>query len=425
VELGALCLILAAIVLWAGIAARAAVISTPIFFVTVGVLLAQVLQLLDVASDPHPIKIIAEVTLVWVLFADASRVRLSELRADLGRYVRLLAVGLPLTIVLGALAGASLLGLSPWYALLLGAALAPTDAALGSAVMSDSRVPRRVRQTLNVESGLNDGIATPVVTVALAGVAAEAGLAEHSAPERELLGLLVGAVLGIVVGAAGGLMLQQARRRGWSSEEYTGPAVLALSLLAYLVAVVCGANGFVAAFVGGIAFGACAGRGREKEVYYVEQTCGLASMVAWLLFGALAVPSLASSLSWQLVVYAILSLTLIRMLPVALCLLGSGVDAPTTAFLGWFGPRGLASVVFALLALEDLEDVPGPVQTVVGTIGFTVLLSVVAHGLSARTLAGRYGRTRVEQALSSEPEPVVRRLVSRPQEPPMQGMSGV
>src|SRR4029450_4335255 len=380
--LASLCLTLMAIVVWAGISTRAAVISTPIFFVAVGLVLAEGFHLFDVETDSHQVKIIAEVTLVWVLFADASRIRISDLRADLGRCVRLLGVGLPLTIASGALAGYMLFGISPWYALLLGAALAPTDAALGSAVMSDQRVPQPVRRVLNVESGLNDGIATPVVMGALAGIATEAGR-----------------------GWAGG--------RGWSAEEFAGPAVLALSLLAYFSAVLAGANGFVAAFIGGIAFTLCAGRRGEKEVYYVEQTCGLSSMVAWLLFGALAVPTLTTSLSWQVVAYAVLSLTIIRMVPVALCLLGSRMDGLTVAFVGWFGPRGLASVVFALITLEELHDVPGPVQSVVGTIGVTVLLSALAHGLSARPLAGRYAATQADQLATDEAEPIVRRLVSR------------
>ena len=350
---------------------------------------------------------------MWVLFADASRIRISDLRADLGRCVRLLGLGLPLTIALGAVAGYLLLGISPWYALLLGAALAPTDAALGSAVMSDQRVPQPIRRVLNVESGLNDGIATPVVMVALAGIATEAGLAGQETPGGALLGLLLGALIGVGVGAGGGLLLRQTRRRGWSAEEFAGPAVLALSLLAYLCAVLAGANGFVAAFVGGIAFTLCAGRRGEKEVYYVEQTCGLSSMVAWLLFGALAVPTLTTSLSWQLVAYAVISLTLIRVVPVALCLLGSRMDWPTVAFVGWFGPRGLASVVFALITLEELHDVPGPVQGMVGTIGFTVLLSVLARGLSARSLAGRYAATQADQVATEESEPIVRRLVSK------------
>src|SRR4029453_43007 len=194
-ELAALCLTLMAIVLWAGISTRAAGISTPIFFVAVGLVLAEGFHLFDVETDSHQVKIIAEVTLVWVLFADASRIRISDLRADLGRCVRLLGLGLPLTIAFGALGGYLLLGISPWYALLLGAALAPTDAALGSAVMSDQRVPQPVR------SGLNDGIATPVVMVALAGIATEAGVAGHETPGRAVIGLLLGALIGVGVGA--------------------------------------------------------------------------------------------------------------------------------------------------------------------------------------------------------------------------------
>lgn len=280
-------------------------------------------------------------------------------------------------------------------------------------VSSDVRSTSPTAGATGPQRGLNDGIATPVVMVALAGIATEAGLAGHDTPGRALLGLLLGALIGVGVGAGGGLLLRQTRRRGWSSEEFAGPAVLALSLLAYLSAVLAGANGFVAAFIGGIAFTLCAGRRGEKEVYYVEQTCSLSSMVAWLLFGALAVPTLTTSLSWQVVAYAVLSLTIIRMVSVALCLLGSRMDWPTVAFVGWFGPRGLASVVFALITLEELHDVPGPVQSVVGTIGFTVLLSVLAHGLSARPLAGRYAAAQADQLATDEAEPIVRRLVSK------------
>jgi NhaP-type Na+/H+ or K+/H+ antiporter len=142
--------------------------------------------------------------------------------------------------------------------------------------------------------------------------------------------------------------------------------VISSAVPAYLSAVLADANGFVAAFIGGIAFALCAGRRGEKEVYYDEQTCGLSSMVAWLLFGALAVPTLTTSPSWQVAAYAVLSLTIIRMVPVALCLLGSRMDWPTVAFVGWFGPRGLAPVVFALITLEELHDLPGPVRSVVG-----------------------------------------------------------
>jgi NhaP-type Na+/H+ or K+/H+ antiporter len=411
-DIAALALVLAAIFAWGIISAKAAAISTPIFFVAIGLIMAEGLKLVHLSPDPHSTKIIAEVTLVWVLFADASRVRLSDLREDLGHYVRLLAIGLPLTIVFGTAAGAIILGVSPWYALLLGAALAPTDAALGSAVMSDRRVPYRVRQTLNVESGLNDGIATPVVTVALAAIAAEAGIA-HESTAHALLGLLLGAVAGAVLGALGGMLLRFAGRRGVGSNEFAGPAVLALSLLAFLCALLINANGFVAAFVAGSAFGAFAGRGEEREVYYVEQTCGLGSMICWLLFGAIAVPTVAEDWTWRILLCAVLSLTVIRMLPVAISLIGARMDWATVLFIGWFGPRGLASIVFALLALEDLEGVPGPIGDVVATIGLTVLLSVLLHGLTAQPLAARYAAThRADVEEVEHPEPTLRHLVS-------------
>jgi sodium/hydrogen antiporter len=412
VDIAALSLVLAAIFAWGIIAARAAAISTPIFFVAMGLVMAEGLKLVDLGPDPHSTKIIAEVTLVWVLFADASRVRLAELREDLGHYVRLLAIGLPLTIGLGTLTAISVLDVSPWYALLLAAALAPTDAALGSAVMSDRRVPYRVRQTLNVESGLNDGIATPVVTVALAAIAAEAAVG-HEGPAHALLGLLLGALTGVVLGGLGGMLLRAARQREWSSEEFSGPSVLALALLAFVLAVLFDANGFIAAFVAGSAFGAITARGGEKEVYYVEQTCGLASMISWLLFGALAVPDIAADWSWGILLYAVLSLTVIRMLPVAISLLGARMDRSTVFFIGWFGPRGLASIVFALIALEDLQGVPGPTNEIVATISLTVLLSVLLHGLTAQPLAGRYAAShRAEVEPVEHPEPTLRRLVS-------------
>lgn len=416
--IAAISLVLAAIFVWGLISTRAAALSAPIFFVVIGLILGEGLKLVQLEPDPHSTKIIAEVTLAWVLFADASRVRLSDLREDFGPYLRLLAVGLPLTTALGTAAAAALLGVSPWYALLVGAALAPTDAALGSAVMSDRRVPYQVRQTLNVESGLNDGIATPVVTVALAAIAAGAGLAQEG-PGHAPLGLLLGAITGAVLGASGGLLLRAAGRRGWSSEEFAGPAVLALSLLIYVLALLMGANGFVAAFIAGSAFGAFAGRGEEREVYYVEQTCGLASMICWLLFGAVGVPTIAEDWSWQILLYAVMSLTVIRMLPVAIALIGARMDWPTVFFIGWLGPRGLASIVFALLALEDLHGLPGPIDEVVATIGLTVLLSVLLHGLTAQPLARRYAAThRADLDVVEHPEPTLRRFVGPSQQAP-------
>jgi len=387
--LGSVAIILATVFLWSVFAARLGRVglSSAIVFVAVGFAFTQIFDVLHVPAEPELVKVVAEVTLVWMLFADASAVQLTDFRRDLMVYVRLLGIGLPLTIVLGGLVAVALLGFGVWPALLVGAALAPTDAALGASVMSDPTVPSRIRRVLNVESGLNDGIATPIVLVAIAGVAADEGIGGVHGPGHALVALLVGLLVGVLVGGAGGVLIRHARRKRWLSEELSGPATLALALLAYTGTLLVDGNGFVAAFVGGLVFGNTAGPGGEKEAYFVEQSADLAAMISWLIFGALAVPAIGHWFEWPVFGYALLSLTAIRMVPVALALLGSGFDRFSVAFIGWFGPRGLASVIFALLALEDL----GPAaQEVTATIALTVLLSVGAHGLTARPFATHF-----------------------------------
>jgi len=386
----ALTLVLATVFLWGVFSAKAQsawLLSTPIVFVSSGFILTEV-SVLDLHPDHETVKTIAEVTLVWVLFSDAAAVDPHKLRADLSMYLRLLGIGLPLTVGLGALLAMTLLGLNFWAALLVGAALAPTDAALGAAVMTNPRVSSHIRRVLNVESGLNDGVVTPVVLLAIAGVATDLGIEGVHAPSRAALSLLMGLLVGVTLGAMGGLLTCTARRRGWLAEGVAGPAVLALALMSYTCAVLVDGNGFVAAFVGGIAFGSTAGARREHEISYVEETAGLSSMIAWLVFGAVVLPDIGSWLDWRLLLYALLSLTLIRMVPVFLSLQGTGTSARDAAFIGWFGPRGLASIIFALLALESLK---GEAHELVSVIGLTVLFSVVAHGLSAGPLASRLG----------------------------------
>jgi sodium/hydrogen antiporter len=387
--LGSVTIILATVFLWSVFAARLGRVglSSAIVFVAVGFAFTQIFDVLHVPAEPELVKVVAEVTLVWMLFADASAVQLTDFKRDLMVYVRLLGIGLPLTILLGGLVAVALLGFGVWPALLVGAALAPTDAALGASVMSDPTVPSRIRRVLNVESGLNDGIATPIVLIAIAGVAADEGIGGVHGPGHALVALLVGLLVGVLVGAAGGVLIRHARRKRWLSEELSGPATLALALLAYTGTLLVDGNGFVAAFVGGLVFGNTAGPGGEKEAYFVEQSADLAAMISWLIFGALAVPAIGHWFEWPVIGYALLSLTAIRMVPVALALLGSGFDRYSVAFIGWFGPRGLASVIFALLALEDL----GPAaQEVTATIALTVLLSVGAHGLTARPFARHF-----------------------------------
>jgi NhaP-type Na+/H+ or K+/H+ antiporter len=402
-------LLAASLFCWGALSARLerADLTAPIVFVAVGFGLSRLVPL-DAQLESEALKVLTEVTLVWVLFSDAAQVGLRELRADAGVYGRLLGVALPVTVVLGwGLAAGLIGGLGVWLALFVGAALAPTDAALAGAVIGNPQVPSRVRRIVNVESGLNDGIVTPVVLLALAGAAA----ADHGGGVgHAVLELTIGVGAGAAVGAAGGRLLRVARRLGWVDEEFGGPAVLALALAAYAAALVAGGNGFVAAFAAGTAFGATAGPGRPQGVTYVEQTSGLAGLLVWAFVGAVAVPRLVDAPAWRLALYAVLSLTVVRMLPVAVALVGSSLGRRAALFIGWFGPRGLASVVFALLALEEL----GPdADRAVAVIVATVLLSVVAHGLSAAPLAQRVGPT-----LSRPPEP------SAPSGPPPPGHEG-
>jgi NhaP-type Na+/H+ or K+/H+ antiporter len=390
-------------------------VTAPITFVLAGLLLTHgPLAVLGVAPSNELVKGLAEFTLALVLFSDASRVGLHELRADSGLYVRLLGIALPLTIGLGTLLALTLTGTSVWLALLVGAALAPTDAALGAGMMANPVVPARIRRLINVESGLNDGIATPFVSVAIAGAATGGHVAGHG-PAKALTELAVGIFIGVVVGGAGGLLVNAARQRGWAAEGFAGSAVLGLAVCAYAFAVAVHGNGFIAAFIGGLAFGTTGGRRGEPLVPFVEETGALVSLLVWLAFGAIAVVPTLETLTWQMVLYAILSLTVVRMAPVAVALVGARLGWATVTLVAWFGPRGLASVVFALLALEELG---GPaVGRAVAVITITVLLSVVVHGATAEPLAVRYAKLLTERAAvhtgARMPDVPDRRLIRR------------
>jgi len=391
-------------------------VTAPITFVVVGVLLTHgPVSPLGFAPSHELVKGLAEATLVLVLFSDASRVRLRDLQTDMGLCLRLLGIGLPLTIGLGTLLALALFAnMSIWLALLVCAALAPTDAALGAGMLINQAMPARIRRLINVESGLNDGIATPFVLIAVAG-AETAGHAASTGPGRAVAELALGVLIGAFVGGAGGFLVKEARRRGWVEGGFAGSAILALAVCAYACALALHGNGFIAAFVGGLAFGAAGGRRAERLMPFVEETGALVSLLVWLAFGAVAVVPAFESLTWQTVVYAVLSLTLIRMAPVAVALIGGRLGRTAVAFVGWFGPRGLASVVFALIALEDLgQHAAGPAVSV---ITFTVLLSVIAHGATADPLARRCG-PRIALALAGSDDaevsqPPARRLIRR------------
>ncbi|MFJ9210441.1 cation:proton antiporter [Streptomyces sp. NPDC102264] len=389
---GIFSLILLLLFLWGLFSQRLARVelTAPVAFVLLGLLLSEGLGVLDLAPSPETVRTLAEVTLAWVLFTDAARLSFRALRPELGLYVRLLLLGLPLCIGLGTLLAVGLLpGVSGWAALYVAAALAPTDAALGATMMVDPVVPARIRRLINVESGLNDGIATPFVVLALAGVAAAGSTSDTHTPGSALVELAIGLGYGTVLGLIAGRGLRIALRKGWATEDVAGTGVLALALLSYTSAIAIGGNGFVAAFVAGLAFGSTHGA-RQRVLLFVEQSASLFSVLVWLLFGAVLVPAAFEHLTWQAALYAVLSLTVVRMLPVALSLTGSGLDRKTLLFVGWFGPRGLASVIFGLLAVEELA--PPAWQSIVPVVVCTVLLSVVAHGISSAPLAQRYGR---------------------------------
>ena len=287
-------------------------------------------------------------------------------------------------------------------AALTAAILAPTDIALGLSVVTNRAVPVRIRRALNVESGLNDGIATPFVTLFLLVVAAEesVGAADWAAEALRELGfaLVVGAVIGIVAGRA----VSAAHRRGWTTPASEELAVLALALLSYGASVAVGGNGFVAAFVGGILFGAATKRRLTEPTEFAENVGLFSSFLVWALFGAfIAGPALRDGFDGHAIAYALLSLTVVRMAPVALALFGTKWRSDTVAFVGWFGPRGLASVVFLLITIQDLHETA--ITAPVAAVTWTILLSVLLHGLSAGPLARVYGE-RVSSATPGIPE---------------------
>ncbi|MFZ4809726.1 MAG: cation:proton antiporter [Ilumatobacteraceae bacterium] len=373
-------------------------VTAPMVFLVLGLVLANgPTGFLEVHLGSEGIALIAEIVLAVVLFGDAAGIRLGDLRRDAGLPARLLLIGLPITMALGTLAAHLLLpGLSWWVCAVIGAAVAPTDAALGSAIVSDRRIPLRVRRLLNVESGLNDGIATPFVNLFI--VAAVAGTAlQRESNGRALLGLAGGVVAGIVIGGGGAWLMHRADLAGLATRSQRSVGVAALALLAYAGTVVLHGNGFVAAFVAGLVYGAVKARSRDDDSAEVppdphdsleltHELGSLGSMIVWFLVGAVLVPTLADLTAGE-AVFAVLALTIVRMGPVALSLLGAGLDRATIAVVGWFGPRGLASVVFALLALEGLGDEVG--LRAVRVITATVALSVILHGVTAGPVAAR------------------------------------
>jgi NhaP-type Na+/H+ or K+/H+ antiporter len=367
-------------------------ISAPMVFVVVGLVLGpSVLGMLDLTPESHVVLAFTEFTLAMLLFADATTVQLRDAGGDAGVTIRLLAIGLPLTIIVGTMLGLAIapeLGIAG--AALIASVLAPTDAALGMAVVADRAVPVRIRRALNIESGLNDGIVTPFVTLFLAVVLAEeGGEAGSSWAVDAVVSLGLAVVVAAAVGGIGGRLLDLASRRGWTTSASEQLCVLAIASVSYVGAVAIGGNGFVSAFAAGLVFRASTTR--TEGVRFTEDASLFASFLVWVIFGSAFVgPLLTGPVRLDAIVYAVGSLTLVRMIPVALALAGTRFGAWTVSFMGWFGPRGLASVVFTLIAIEDLGG-SSLVTPVFQIATWTILLSVILHGITARPLARAYG----------------------------------
>ena len=399
-------------------------ISAPMLFMATGFLLGpSALNVLPFRIGDELALTAAEVSLALLLFADASTIKLREVEGDARLPRRLLLIGLPITIVLGTLvAGLMFPGIGWAAAAVIATILAPTDAALGLAVFTNVAVPVRIRRALNVESGLNDGLATPFLTLFLAVLASEEGFQQgswliHAADE-----IALAFVAALVVGVAGAWLLSKAIARGWTSPTSEQLALLSLALLSYAGAVAIGGNGFVAAFTAGIFFGATTRNRMHRSIEFTETLALFLTFAVWSVFGALLVgPVLTGGISVKPIAYAVLSLTLIRMIPVAISWTGLRLRPRTVLFAGWFGPRGLASVVFTMLTIQTLHDTGVAADTIVQVATWTILLSVVAHGLTATPFSLSYGRWISAQTgslpeLHDVPEPRIRRrsLAHRP-----------
>src|SRR5215217_6462409 len=379
--------VLASVVFVFGLVSRrleGTVLTAPLVFVAAGIVLGPAgLGLVDFTLDEHTVLLVGEIALAIVLFTDAARTNLSALRQNEGLPLRLLSIGMPLTIALGTLAAALVLtDLTFWEAAIVGTVLAPTDAALGQAVVSNPRVPVRVRQALNVEAGLNDGLSVPFLALFLTLAVAKEELEPASFWIRFALEQIgFGAIVGVGVSLVGGWLVRWASRRGWMTQSSQRLALLPLALIAWALADTVGGNGFIAAFGGGLVIGPTMERVGDDLIRVTEAEGQLLNLSVFFIFGVLAF-GVIQPLSLRVVLYAVLSLTLIRMLPAAVSLIGTRLSGLSMLFMGWFGPRGLASLVLGLIVVAEAPALAGR-SLIEQVVALTVLLSVLLHGVTA------------------------------------------
>jgi len=388
-----LVLFIAAIFVYSLVSGRLerSVVTAPIVFTGLGMVAFLVIRLeSDGAVGAELFLTLAELGLVLLLFTDASRTNLLVLKDIRNLPSRLLSIGMLSTILLGALGALVLFRqLSIWEAGILAAILAPTDAGLGQIIVTSPRVPLKIREALNVEAGLNDGLSVPfllffIAMVGPGGESRDAGLLQYVV---EQLGF--GVMVGVAIGLAGGALIGLAHRKGWMAESWQRLGVVALPLLCALASEAVGASMFIAAFVAGLAVQIYFKRAGKHSVEFAEESGQLINLSVFFLFGLL-VARAWGQFEPSHFVYAVLSLTVVRMAPVALALLGTGLSWATVLFMGWFGPRGLASIVLGLVYLQGADSAVG--DTIRLSVMATVLLSIFAHGLSAKPGIGLYAR---------------------------------
>jgi len=383
-------------------------VNAPMAFTVYGLLLGPLaLGMVQLDIRDSTIEGIAIFTLVLTLMTDATRIDVRKLRHRHDMPLRMLGIGLPLTILAGAAVAVWLFpALTLWEAVLLAIILGPTDAALGKQVVQNERVPERVRQALNVESGLNDGLGLPVLLFA-AGIASVTDSAGGAGGWAVYLGkqLSLGPLVGLAAGLAGSASVDLARDRGWLNEDHLRLAVFGLALLTYPAAELAGGNGFIATFCCGLVV-AMRSPTLQRAAHDFEKSGGeLFTLTVFMLFGAVLLPEYLHHIAWRHLLFAGLALTALRMVPVALSLLGLGLMPATLAFVGWFGPRGMASIIYLLIAATRY-DVPG-IDDIGATVVLTVLVSIFAHGFSAGPLAALYAR-RAGRRKGAESEPCAR-----------------
>ena len=367
-------------------------VSAPMVFVGMGILCGpEILGIASFSPESEVGLVVAEIALVIVLFSDASRSNLSELRAEGALSARLLAIGMPLTIMAGTLAAAFfLIGLEFWEAAIVAAVLAPTDAALGHAVVSSRLVPEKIRQTINVEAGLNDGLSIPFLFLFLGLAADQASLDAAGWFTFGVEQILIGVLIGLVVGAGGGWLVDRAVSRKAMTHTFKRLAMVALAVGAWALAGAFDGNGFIAAFVAVLAVALFREDFGIPILDFAEREGQLLSLIVFFVFGTAAIGYMGS-VTWGVIAFAVLALTLVRMIPVAVSLAGTGLSRSSVAFIGWFGPRGLASIVLALVVVDEEPGLPA-LDLIIAATTVTVLASVFLHGFTARPLSRAYSR---------------------------------